>query len=56
MFNKAIILVLFLFFNLQLMSNVFSLNKVLVKNNVDTNKFSSFSFASMKFFLIFRIE
>ena len=38
------------------MSNVFSLNKSLDRNNIDTNKFSSFLFTSMKKILIFRIE
>ena len=38
------------------MSNVFSLNRFLERNDVDINQFSSSFFASMKKILIFRIE
>ena len=47
-FNKAIVLLHFLIFNLHLMSKAFSLNHFFDKNNIDTNRLSSFFFAFMK--------
>ena len=44
MFNKTTYFIFIFFFNLQLMSNVFSLNKSFDKNDVDTNRFLSVYF------------
>ena len=38
------------------MSHVYSLNKFLNRNDVDTNRFSSSFFVLIKFYFIFRIE
>ena len=48
MFNKANVFIFYLFFNLHLMLNVFSLNEFFDKNDVDINKFLWFFFASIK--------